>query len=182
MIVGYARVSTTDQDNTIQTDALTAAGAEKVFAERKSGTTAINRDQLHAAIDFVREGDTLICTRLDRLARSAQDLLTIIQTLADKGVGFRCAEQAGVDTTTISGKLTLTILAAVAEFETAIRKERQLEGIAAAKAKGTVYKGRQPSIDVAKVRDMRASGHGPAAIAKAMGITRQSVYRVTKEG
>ena len=177
MIVGYARVSTVDQSNCVQIDDLTAHGAEKVFEERLSGTSAANRRELEAAIEFVREGDTLIVTRLDRLARSMNDLHQIIARLERKGVAFRCTQQGGVDTSSVTGKLMLGVLAAVAEFETGLRKERQAEGIAKAKQAGA-YKGRKPSIDVKHVRELKAGGLGPSAIAAELGITRQSVYRL----
>ena len=109
MLVGYARVSTTDQDLTVQNEALRAAGCEKAFSEKKSGRRSDDRPALSEALDFVRNGDTLIVTRLDRLARSAQDLHNLLANLDAKGVGFRCLAQSGVDTTTSSGKLTLAI-------------------------------------------------------------------------
>lgn len=175
MIVGYARVSTTDQDLAVQIAALTAQGCEKIFSEKRSGTNT-QRDQLSAAMDFVREGDTLLVTRLDRFARSSVDLHNLVRDLSNKGVGFRCTEQGGVDTTTSSGKLMLSMLGAVAEFETEIRKERQLEGIAAAKAKG-VYKGRQRSTDPEAIRKMLAEGRGPGEVARTLGISRMTVHR-----
>jgi DNA invertase Pin-like site-specific DNA recombinase len=131
---------------------------------------------LHDALDFVRDGDTLIVTRLDRLARSSNDLHNIIERLNAKGVKFRCLQQAGVDTDTGMGKLVLAILGAVAAFETDIRKERQLEGIAKAKAKGK-YKGRKPSVDNAMVLELKEQGVSPSAIARQLGIGRASVYR-----
>ena len=176
MIVGYARVSTTDQDLTIQMDALAAAGCERVFEEKRSGTTTAGREKLADCLDFVREGDILLVTRLDRIARSQHDLHAIVRKLSDKGVGFRCTEQGGVDTTTSTGKLLLGILATVAEFETDLRRERQMEGIAKAKTAG-IYKGRKKTIDDAEVRRLSLEGNGPAAIAKELGINRASVYR-----
>lgn len=176
MLIGYARVSSTGQSLDVQTEALRAAGCEKVFAEKRSGTTTNQRQALEDAIDFAREGDTLIVTRLDRLARSAGDLHNIVTRLAAKGVSFNCLQQAGMDTTTSTGKLLLNMLAAIAEFETDIRKERQREGIDKAKANG-VYKGRKASVDVASVRAMRDQGVTPTEIAKRMGIGRASVYR-----
>lgn len=175
MIVGYARVSTTDQDLAVQIAALTAQGCEKIFSEKRSGTNT-QRNQLSAAMDFVREGDTLLVTRLDRFARSSVDLHNLVRDLTDKGVGFRCTEQGGVDTTTSSGKLMLSMLGAVAEFETEIRKERQLEGIAAAKAKG-VYKGRQRATDPSTIRAMLAEGQGPGEVARSLGVSRMTVHR-----
>jgi len=179
MLVGYARVSSVGQSLDIQQDALVAAGCEKVFAEKMSGTTTDGRDALAEALDFVREGDTLIVTRLDRLARSVGDLFKIVERLAEKKVAFRCLQQSGVDTDTSTGRLTLAILGAVAAFETDIRRERQLEGIAKAKQRG-VYKGRRATIDAAQVREMHASGVGGSEIATQLGIGRASVYRLLK--
>ncbi|NML04285.1 recombinase family protein [Sphingomonas sp. G-3-2-10] len=176
MLVGYARVSTAEQHLDPQLAQLHAAGADKVFSEKVSGTTA-KRPQLLAAIEFAREGDVFVVTRLDRFARSSVDLHNLIQTLSNKGVGFRCIEQAGVDTTTSSGKLMLGMLGAVAEFETALRAERQAEGIAKAKADGR-YQGRKATIDPAEVRRLLGEGMKPSAVAKALGIGRASVYRL----
>lgn len=176
MLVGYARVSTTDQDLTVQHDALTAAGCEKIFGEKKSGRRAYDRPALNEALDFARNGDTLIVTRLDRLARSTQDLHNLLAKLDAKGVGFRCLAQTGVDTTTSTGKLTLAILGAVAAFEGDLRAERQAEGIARAKKAGK-YKGRSPSIDYATVRKLHSQGNRPTEIAALLGIGRTSVYR-----
>lgn len=176
MLVGYARVSSIGQSLDVQLAALNDAGCEKVFAEKQSGTTTGKRDELRDALEFVREGDTLVVTRLDRLARSAGDLHAIVSQLSLKGVSFRCLQQSGVDTSTSTGKLLLGMLAAIAEFETDIRKERQREGIERAKAAG-VYKGRKPSVDAVAVRELRQRGVAPTAIAKQLGIGRASVYR-----
>ena len=176
MLVGYARVSSGSQSLDVQLEALAAAGCEKVFSEKKSGTSAAERTALHDALDFVREGDTLVVTRLDRLARSSIDLHNIIARLTKKGVKFRCLQQSGIDTDTGMGKLVLAILGAVAEFETDIRKERQREGIEKAKAAGK-YRGRKPTIDREAILDLHKQGIGPAAIAKQLKVGRTSVYR-----
>lgn len=177
MLVGYGRVSSAGQSLEVQLEALTAAGCEKVFKEKESGTSLEKRLALADALDFVRDGDTLVITRLDRLARSSVDLHNILAKLTAKGVKFRCLQQAGIDTDTGMGKLVLAILGAVAEFETDIRKERQREGIGKAKAKG-VYTGRKPSVDAAAVRSLKAEGLGPSQIAQRLKIGRASVYRV----
>jgi DNA invertase Pin-like site-specific DNA recombinase len=174
--VGYARVSSVGQSLDVQLAALKEAGCEELFSEKQSGTSTDRREALQEALRFVRKGDTLIVTRLDRLARSATDLHTIVSQLAQKGVGFRCLQQSGVDTTTSTGKLLLGMLAAIAEFETDIRKERQREGIERAKAAG-VYKGRKPSVDASAVRKLRDEGVSPTVIAKELRIGRASVYR-----
>jgi DNA invertase Pin-like site-specific DNA recombinase len=161
----------------LQLEALNGAGCEKVFSENKSGSSAGGRDALQEAIEFARDGDTLVVTRLDRLARSSNDLHNIIKRLVDKKVQFRCLQQSGVDTDSNTGKLMLAILGAVAEFETDIRKERQREGIEKAKAKGNVYLGRKPSADVTAIRELKAQGVGPSAIAKQLKVGRTTVYR-----
>ena len=176
MDLGYARVSSTGQSLEVQEEQLRTAGCGKLFSEKRSGTSLDGRQALEDAIEFAREGDTLLVTRLDRLARSGGDLQNIVTRLNTKGVGFRCLQQGAVDTTTGMGKLVLGILGAVAEFEADIRKERQLEGIAKAKAAG-VYKGRKPSVDVEAVKALKVSGKGPAVIARELGIGRASVYR-----
>lgn len=177
MIVGYARVSSAGQSLDVQLAALKAAGAEKIFSEKLSGTQASNRPALQDALEFVRDGDELICVRLDRLARSVSDLLTICERLVEKGVYFRCVDQAGIDITSSSGKLMLTVLGAVAAFENDIRRERQRDGIESAKAAG-VYRGGKKRIDADKVRALRADGLGPSQIAAKLNIGRASVYRV----
>jgi DNA invertase Pin-like site-specific DNA recombinase len=175
-IFGYARVSTTDQDLSIQEAALEAAGCIKIFAEKKSGTRRDGRTELQVLMECVREGDTVIVTRIDRLARSMKDLQDIVFELRGKGVALKATEQP-IDTSSAAGKAFLDMLGVFAEFETNLRRERQLEGIAKAKSEG-VYKGRKPSIDVTKVKALRESGMGPAAIAKQLNMARSSVYRV----
>jgi DNA invertase Pin-like site-specific DNA recombinase len=134
---------------------------------------------LQVLLECVREGDTVIVARIDRLARSMKDLQDIVHELKGKGVALKATEQP-IDTSSAAGKAFLDKLGVFAEFETNLRRERQLEGIAKAKQEG-VYKGRKPSIDVAKVRALRASGVGPAAIAKEHKMARSSVYRVLSE-
>ncbi|MFX4219704.1 MAG: recombinase family protein [Thalassobaculum sp.] len=176
MKVGYARVSTVDQELDGQIDALTGAGCERVFSEKVSGTSTSGRDKLQEAIDFVREGDALVVTRVDRLARSIGDLQQIVGTLRAKKVDLQATEQP-VDTSTAAGKCFLDMLGVFAEFETNLRRERQTEGIERAKARG-VYKGRKPSIDADRVKELHGQGMGATAIAKKLGIGRASVYRV----
>lgn len=176
MLVGYARVSSTDQHLDIQLDALRQAGCEKVFFEKVSGRSTRDRHELTQALDFVREGDTLVVTRLDRLARSVGDLHRIIELLTEKKVAFRCLNQSGVDTYTSTGRLMLSILGAVAAFENDIRRERQAEGIARAKAAGK-YRGRPQSVDATMVRKLRQDGLGASQIARELNVSRASVYR-----
>lgn len=178
-IVGYARVSSSSQNLDLQLEQLADAGCEKVFSEKITGTSRHDRRALEECLDWLREGDTLVVTRLDRLARSGRDLHDIIAQLSAKQVGFRCVQQGAVDTTTSMGKLILGILGAVAEFETDIRKERQREGIERAKEAG-VYKGRKPTVDTFQVRCLREQGLGATEIATMLGIARASVYRALK--
>jgi DNA invertase Pin-like site-specific DNA recombinase len=175
MKYGYARVSSSGQDLTIQVEALTNAGCETIRQEKVSGTSVQGRDELNTLLDFLRKGDELVVTRVDRLARSIRDLQNIVYDLDKKGVVLSATEQP-IDTRTSAGKCFLDMLGVFGEFETNLRKERQLEGISKAKEKG-VYKGRKPSVDVEKVKELRDSGMGGSAIAKEMGIGRASVYR-----
>jgi DNA invertase Pin-like site-specific DNA recombinase len=189
-VIGYARVSTTDQDLSIQENALRVAGCEVIRAEKRSGTTTAGREEFCTVLDFLRKGDVLMVTRIDRLARSIGDLQDIVRAIRAKGAALKATEQP-IDTSTAvgpspwwrcgAGKCFLDMLGVFAEFETNLRKERQLEGIAKAKAEG-VYKGRPASIDVAQVRAMKAQGMGATAIAKALSIHRASVYRLLEEG
>ena len=174
---GYARVSSSDQDLTIQHAALKAAGCGVIRAETASGTCRDERTELQALLDFLHAGDMLVVTRIDRLARSLKDLQDIVHELKAKGMTLRATEQP-VDTGTAAGKAFLDMLGVFAEFETNLRRKRQLEGIRAAKKRG-VYKGRRPSIDAAEVRRLREQERlGSAAIARRLGIGRASVYRV----
>ncbi len=178
-VVGYARVSTTGQSLEIQSEQLVGAGCTKIFREKRTGTTTSGREELQRALDYVREGDVFIVCRLDRLARSLSDLQQIIDKLNAKEVGFRVLQQA-IDTTRAEGRLLLHLLGAFAEFETDLRKERQLEGIAKAKAAGK-YRGRPATIDPVKVAALMSDGLGASAIAKKLGISRASVYRIRTE-
>ncbi len=174
--IGYARVSTTDQDTSIQVAALKAYGCTVVREEKATGTTMDGRAALATILDFIQSGDTLVVTRIDRLARSIGDLQTIVKELRQKGAGLACTEQP-VDTGSAAGKAFLDMLGVFAEFETNLRKERQMEGIARAKAAG-VYKGRPPTIDEEAIRGLKEGGMGATAIAAKLGIARASVYRV----
>ena len=176
---GYARVSTIDQDLATQEEALKAAGCEMIRADKASGTSREGRKELEKLLDFVREGDEIVVTRIDRLARSVFDLQDIVRTLQEKGVRLRATSQP-IDTSTAAGKCFLDMLGVFAEFETNLRKERQMEGIKKAKDRG-VYTGRKPSIEVEDVRRLKEEGLGATEIAKRMGIGRASVYRVLKK-
>src|SRR5215203_1440702 len=152
--VGYARVSTTDQDLSTQGERLKAAGCEIIRSEKVSGTTRQGRAELASIIEFLRRGDELVVTRIDRLARSIGDLQDIVRELKGRGAFLRAADQP-IDTSTAAGKAFLDMLGVFAEFETNLRRERQFEGIAKAKAQG-VYKGRPPTIQAESVRKLKA--------------------------
>lgn len=184
MLIGYARTSTLDQKAGLETqrDELLAAGCEKLFEEQVSSVDVAARAQLAEALDYVREGDTLIVTRLDRLARSVPHLLEILGKLNSKGASLRILVM-GIDTGTPTGKLMLTVLGSIAEFEREIMLERQREGIAKAKAAGK-YKGRKPTARARakEVLGLHAEGVGGTEIARKLGIGRASVYRILEAG
>lgn len=175
MLVGYARVSSAGQSLEVQTDALHAAGCEKLFMEKESGTSTDNRKALADALEFIREGDCFIVTRIDRLARSVSDLEAIVAKVKAKGAFLKAVDQP-IDTSSPAGVAFLQMLGVFAQFETAIRKERQMEGIAKAKSEGR-YKGRKPTVSVEQVKAMKAEGVRPVDIASKLGIARASVYR-----
>lgn len=177
--VGYARVSSLGQSLEIQEALLLEAGCEKVFAEKRTGTTTTGRDALMQAIDYVRSGDVFVITRIDRLARSVTDLNEIVAKLTAKGVGFTTLQQGQFDTTTAVGELFLTMLGAFAQFETTLRRERQAEGIAKAKAKGA-YTGRPATVDKASIRALRAEGVLPKEIARRLKVALSTVYLALK--
>ena len=182
MLIGYARVSTVDQVAGLEAQErdLRTTGCTKLFTERVSSVA--QREGLAGALDYVRdEADTLVVTRLDRLARSTADLLGIIATLERKGVALRILDFGGqaVDTKSPSGKLIVTMFGAVAQFERELLLQRQREGIQKARADGK-YQGRQPTArrKSAQVRELRSSGLRPTDIAARLGMSRSSVYRI----
>ncbi len=180
MLIGYARTSTLDQKASIdaQVRDLKAAGCEKILREQVSSVDVAKRARLAEALEHIRRGDTLVVTKLDRLARSVRHLFEITETLAEKGAALRILD-LGIDTGKPTGKLVLTVLGGIAEFEREIMLERQREGIAKAKAAGK-YKGRKPTARARadEVNALKAQGVGPTAIAKQVGIGRASVYRI----
>ena len=181
MLVGYARTSTFDQKAGLlaQERDLRAAGAEKVFSEQVSSVA--QRAALKACLELRREGDALVVTKPDRLARSTAALLTIEADLSKRGIGLVVLSMGGerLDTRNPTSKLMLTILAGVATWEREIMLERQREGIAKAKAEGK-YKGRKPTVakQAVTIRALHADGLGPSHIARRLGVARSSVYRM----
>src|SRR5262249_19806900 len=180
MLIGYARTSTLDQKAGIeaQLKELQEAGCEKIFSEQVSSVDVVKREQLAVALDFIREGDSLVVTKLDRLARSVAHLLGIVDQLNRKDASLRVLN-LGIDTSTPTGGLVLTVLAGIAQFEREIMLERQREGIAKARALGK-YKGRKATARAKQVDVMRlkAVGLGASEIAKRLGLGRASVYRM----
>jgi len=178
MDIGYARTSKTEQSDGLETQLkeLSAAGVNKVFYEQVSSVA--HRDQLDRTLEFIREGDTLVITRLDRLAWSVRDLIEIVDRIDAKGAELRILAM-NLDTGTPTGRLMLQGLGAVAEFERQIMVERQREGIAKAEAAGK-YKGRAATARAkkAEIEALLAAGVGPSEVARRLGIARSSVYRV----
>lgn len=183
MIVGYARTSTAEQNAGLEAQLrdLRATGCTKIFSEQISSVA--DRSQLEQALEFVREGDSLVITKLDRLARSTSHLLSIVEALDHKDVGLRILDFGGgvVDTKSPSGKMLITVFGAMAEFERSIMLVRQREGIAAAKAAGR-YKGRAPTArnKTNEVRSLNEKGTGASEIARLLNISRASVYRILR--
>ena len=173
--IGYARVSTADQNLNAQMAALEAAGCTMVRTETGDGATLAGRPELGTILDFIHPGETLVVTRIDRLARSMRDLQVIVATLEDKGAHLAATEQP-VDTSTAAGKAFFDMLGVFAEFETNLRRERQAEGITAAKQRGT-YRGRPPRIDMEAIQHRLARGLSPTDIARELGISRGTVYK-----
>jgi DNA invertase Pin-like site-specific DNA recombinase len=178
MLVGYARVSTQDQNPALQRDALEAAGCDKIFEEKASGAQR-DRPQLMAALDYMREGDALIVWKLDRLARSLKQLIETVELLEERRIGFRSLTEA-IDTTTSGGKLVFHIFAALAEFERGIIRERTTAGLAAARARGRVG-GRPPALTASHLAQAKALLADPEItvkqIATRMGVSVSTLYK-----
>jgi DNA invertase Pin-like site-specific DNA recombinase len=180
VLVGYARVSTLDQDFTTQIERLKIIGCKKIFSEKKSGTSKKGRTALDKCQDYLREGDTLVITKIDRLARSARDLHNLVHDLESNGISLKVLDQS-IDTSNPAGKAFLGMLAIWAEFETNIRKERQLEGIAKAKENGK-YKGRKATVQAKKPQMLKLleTGMSKPKIAEELNVSVASVYNVLK--
>lgn len=179
-VYGYARVSTDGQTLTAQDAALRAAGCAKVFAEKVSGASTNGRKQLAKALATLGEGDVLVVTRLDRLARSTRDLLNTLDTIAKAGAGFRSLADAWADTTTPHGRLMLTVLGGLAEFERSLILARTSEGRARAKARG-VHMGRPPKLTPHQVREAlarREAGEALADIGRTFGVSHTTIGRL----
>lgn len=179
-LIGYARVSTADQDHALQIDALTAAGCERIFSETASGAQR-DRPELARLLEYLRPGDTLTVWKLDRLGRSLPHLLEVAMSIAERGINFRSLTD-GIDTTTPAGRLVFNIFGSLAEFERELIRERTMAGLAAAKAAGRTG-GRRPKLSerqVATARRMSSDGETITAIADTLGVARSTVYRVLR--
>lgn len=181
MLIGYARISTHDQNLSLQRDALTAAGCEKIFTDVASGGNPA-RDGLTEAIDHLRSGDTLIVWRLDRLGRSLKHLIETVTGLQTRGVGFRSLTE-GIETETSGGRLVFHLFACLAEFEREVIRERTQAGLAAARSRGR--RGGRPKAlgekEIALSRRMHADpGNSAADICRALGVSRATLYRYLK--
>lgn len=173
--IGYARVSTTDQDTAIQSAKLKDAGCTVIRSEKVSGKSRSGRDELATVLDFLREGDTLVVHKLDRLGRSTRDVLNLVHEIEAKGAAFEVLEPQ-ISTSGPMGRVMITVLSMVAEMELGFITERRNAGIEKAKTAGK-YKGRKPSIDQTKIRELVALGIPKAKVAKQLGVSRDSVYR-----
>ena len=174
--VGYARVSSTGQDLAVQLERL--KGCVKVFKEKRSGVDS-GRPELKLCLEYLREGDTLLVTKLDRLARSTVDLYRIVSRLAEKGVEFKVLDDPSIDTSSRTGKLVMGILALSAEFENDIRRERQMDGIKNARERGVRF-GRKPVLiaeTIQQVRELRKAGKTVPEIMRQTCLSKASVYR-----
>lgn len=183
MKIGYARVSSLGQSLDTQIDKLNAFGCEKIFQEKRSGASRAGREAVSAALEFCRQGDVLVVTRLDRLARSMFDLQDIARTLERKGVDFVVLDQ-NIDTTTPAGRLTFHLLGAVAEFERDLIAERRNEGIARARQRGVRF-GRRPKLTDAQIHELRSAhkaGEARQALMQRFGISKTTFYRLTSAG
>ena len=177
--IGYARVSTTDQDHGSQEARLKAAGCDVIRAEKVSGKSRDGRDELATVMDFIRAGDELVVVKLDRLGRSTRDVLNLVHELEGKGAALTVLEPS-FSTKDATGSILVTVLGMVAEMERKFIRERQQAGIEAAKGRG-VYTGRKATAPIDKIRELHAAGVKPSVIARETGLSRMHVYRLTKD-
>jgi DNA invertase Pin-like site-specific DNA recombinase len=176
--VGYARVSSVGQDLAVQLEKLEDAGCKKIFREKRSGVDA-GRPELKRCLEYLREGDTLMVTKIDRLARSTSDLYRIVSDLTEKGASFKVTDDPSINTTSRTGKLVMGILALIAEFENDIRRERQMDGIAKARDRGIKF-GRRPELTeerIAAIKALRKDGTTVPEIIRQTKLSKASVYR-----
>ncbi|MER5357831.1 recombinase family protein [Streptomyces sp. NPDC002785] len=183
-LIGYVRVSTDDQEARLQHDALTEAGCARIFADKASGKNT-DRPELTAALDYARPGDTLCVWKLDRFARSLIDLVTLVDSLAARGIGFKVltGALASIDPNTPDGRLMLQVVGAMAEFERSLIKDRTRAGLDAARAQGRM--GGRPAVmdadKLAAAKARKAKGESVTVIAKALGVSRATLYRALSD-
>lgn len=183
MLVGYARVSTTDPNPTLQLDALLGAGCERIFTDEGVSGAAKKRPQLDQVLALVKPGDVLVVWKFDRLGRSLSHLIELTTDLGQRGIGFRSLSEA-IDTTSVQGKLTLHLLGALAEFERSLIAERTRAGLVAAKRRGTRL-GRRPKLtedQIAHAKKLIDAGESPAHVAKTVGVSTATLYRYIPAG
>jgi DNA invertase Pin-like site-specific DNA recombinase len=180
MIVGYARVSTTGQSLEVQLAKLKAAGCERIYSEKQSGARADNRQELQNALTALRQGDVLVVTKLDRLARSLLDLLTVLDRLLKIGAGFKVIDNPDIDTTSKWGKIIVMLIGALAELEREMILERTDEGRKAAMARGVAF-GRKPKLNQRQISEAlvrKANGEALVDIGKSYGVSRSTISRL----
>lgn len=180
-IIGYARISTSDQSTDLQRDALLAAGCTRIFSDEMSGSRA-DRPGLSQALEYAREGDTLVVWRLDRVGRSVSHLIEVVGELERRGVALQSLNEQ-IDTSTPSGKLVFHVFSAIAEFERNLIRERVSAGLAAARKRGRIG-GRPKAVDAAKARSIRAmksQGLTTSEILESAQISRATLFRFYKE-
>ena len=183
MLVGYARVSTADQNPALQLDALLGAGCERLFTDEGVSGAAKRRPQLDQALALLQPGDVLVVWKLDRLGRSLSHLIELTTGLGQRGVGFRSLSEA-IDTTSAQGKLMLHMLGALAEFERALIAERTRAGLDAAKRRGARL-GRRPKLSedqIAHAKKLIDAGESPSHVAKTVGVSTATLYRAIPAG
>ncbi|SKH29458.1 site-specific recombinase PinR [Mycobacteroides abscessus subsp. massiliense] len=182
MLIGYARVSTTEQSADLQLDALHAAGVEQVFTDEGVSGSVSSRPELDKCLAHLRAGDTLVVWRLDRLARSLKNLLELVESLSNSGIHLRSLTEA-IDTSSASGRLILSVFGALAEFERALIIERTQAGLTAARARGARI-GRPTAMTTGQIEQARTlvgAGHRVGDVARSLGVGRSTLYRVLGE-
>ncbi len=183
MLIGYARVSTTDQNPALQLDALLGAGCERIFTDEGVSGGAKRRPQLDQAFAVLGPGDVLVVWKLDRLGRTLSHLIHLTGDLAQRGIGFRSLSE-GFDTTNAQGKLLLHLLGALAEFERSLIVERTRAGLASAKRRGAKL-GRKPKLSpdqIAHAKKLIDAGESPAHVARTIGVSVATMYRAIPAG
>lgn len=182
MLIGYARVSTIEQNADLQHRALAAAGVERTFTDQGVSGSRASRPELDRCLDTLREGDTLVVWRLDRLARSLRNLLDLVEVLSQRGVHLRSLTES-IDTSSASGRLVLSVFGALAEFERELIRERTSAGLEAARARGAKI-GRPAAVtrdQLSQARTLVSAGHRVGDVAKTLGVGRSTLYRALRD-